>query len=165
MRIHYQGRKALGLRCQGVLSKLGCEFADDAQLGFSVLGSHIYTRQEIEATTLGIVNLHLAPLPAYRGFYAFSHAVANGEDEFAVTLHYVDAGIDTGPIIATREVPMPDSPQILAYKAQEAGFKLFEEWAPKIIEAARNGERVPSTFQPPGGRYYGRNSLPIEQRF
>lgn len=165
MRIHYQGRKALGLRCQGVLSQLGCEFAEEAPLGFSVLGSRIYTPEEIEATTQGIVNLHLAPLPDYRGFYAFSHAIANGEEHYEVTLHYVDEGIDTGPIIATREVLMPDTPQVLAYKAQEAGFKLFAEWAPRVIRAAEHGERVPSTFQPPGGRYYGRDSLPEEQRF
>lgn len=101
MKVHYEGRKVLGLRCQGVLSRLGCEFSEKAELGFSVLGSHIYTPEEIEATPLGIVNLHLAPLPAYRGFYSFSHAIANGEEEFSVTLHYVDEGIDTGPIIAT----------------------------------------------------------------
>lgn len=151
----------------GILSKLGVTFAplDEAQIAFSVLGSHIYTAQEIEAVPLGIVNLHLAPLPAYRGFYAFSHAIANGEDDYEVTLHYVDAGIDTGPVIATRPVPMPDTPQVLAYKAQEAGVELFREWAPKIIAAAEQGERVESTPQPKGGHYYDRDSLPEDQRF
>lgn len=165
MRVHYQGRKSLGLRCQGVLSQLGCEFTDEAPLGFSVLGSHIYTPEEIEATPLGIVNLHLAPLPDYRGFYAFSHSVANGEREYAVTLHYVDEGIDTGPIIATREVPMADTPQILAYRASEAGFSLFSEWAPAILSEAKFERRMDTTPQPEGGRYYDRDSLPPDQRW
>lgn len=167
MKVAYQSRKATGIRCMGILSKLGVQFAplDECRVAFSVLGSHVYTKREIESVPCGIVNLHLAPLPAYRGFYAFSHAIANGDDDYEVTLHYVDEGIDTGPIIATRSVPMPDTPQVLAYKAQEAGVELFGEWAPKIIAAAEEGERVESTPQPPGGRYYDRNSLPEDQRF
>lgn len=161
MKVHYWSRKLLGLRCLGVLTELGCRVApsEDVAIGFSVLGEHIFTPEEIERYPRGIVNLHLAPLPAYRGFYAFSHAIANGEDNFAVTLHYVDEGIDTGPIIATREVPMADDPQQLAGRATEAGFALFDEWAPRLIGAARAGERLRATPQKEGGRYYGRDSL------
>jgi methionyl-tRNA formyltransferase len=162
MKVSYTGRKSLGVRCQGVLSRLGCEFVplEEATVAFSVLGTHIYTLEEIASVPCGIVNLHLAPLPQYRGFYAFTHAIANGEDRFSVTLHYVDEGIDTGPVIATKPVPVPDTPVMLMHRATEAGFRLFDAMAPDIIEAAKLGKQLPASPQEGQARYYGRDSLP-----
>jgi methionyl-tRNA formyltransferase len=54
----------------------------------------------------GAVNIHGALLPAYRGANPTEWAVINGERETGVTIHAVDAGIDTGPIIAQRKVPI-----------------------------------------------------------
>jgi methionyl-tRNA formyltransferase len=57
----------------------------------------------------GAMNLHLAPLPWYRGaLTTLSFAVLRGEREFGVTLHVMDDGIDTGPILARRDFPLPD---------------------------------------------------------
>lgn len=57
----------------------------------------------------GAMNLHLAPLPWYRGaLTSLSFAVLRGEREFGVTLHLMDEGIDTGPILARRDFPLPD---------------------------------------------------------
>lgn len=167
MKVHYQRRKQLGLACESILRKLGCEFValDKARVGFAVCADRIYTPAEIASVPLGIVNLHLSPLPHYRGFYSFSHAIANGETDFCVTLHYVDTGIDTGPIIDTTPVEMIDNPILLAARATRAGYELFKRQAPRILLAADRGERVPSTPQPEGGRYYDRDSLPPEQRF
>lgn len=167
MKVHFWSRKVLGLRCRGVLTELGCRVApsEDAAIAFSILGEHIFTAEEIERYPCGIVNLHLAPLPDYRGFYPFSHAIAKGEDAFAVTLHYVDEGIDTGPVIATREVTMADDPKTLADRAADAGFVLFDEWAPRLIGAARAGEKLRATPQVAGGHYYGRDSLAPNERF
>lgn len=60
---------------------------------------------------------------------------------------------------------MAESPSRIAYRAGEAGFKLFEEWAPTILAAAERGERVPSTPQKGKARYYDKRSLPPEQRY
>jgi methionyl-tRNA formyltransferase len=49
---------------------------------------------------LGIINVHYAPLPKYGGCWPEMWAIWNGEGKFAVTLHYVEKGLDTGPIIA-----------------------------------------------------------------
>ena len=46
-----------------------------------------------------IVNVHFSPLPRYRGMAPITLALSNGDETFGVTLHLVDAGIDTGPIL------------------------------------------------------------------
>lgn len=56
-----------------------------------------------------IINLHPALLPAYPGLHSIERALAAGERETGVTVHYIDAGLDTGPIIAQQAVPIhPD---------------------------------------------------------
>jgi phosphoribosylglycinamide formyltransferase-1 len=55
----------------------------------------------------GVVNVHPALLPAFPGLRAVEQAVAHGVTVFGVTVHYVDAGIDTGPIIAQRAIELP----------------------------------------------------------
>lgn len=54
----------------------------------------------------GAINVHGALLPAYRGANPTEWALINGERETGVTIHMIDAGIDTGPIIAQRKVPI-----------------------------------------------------------
>jgi methionyl-tRNA formyltransferase len=54
----------------------------------------------------GAINVHGALLPAYRGPNPIEWALVNGEREAGVTIHAVDAGIDTGPIFAQRRVPI-----------------------------------------------------------
>jgi methionyl-tRNA formyltransferase len=54
----------------------------------------------------GAVNIHGALLPAYRGANPTEWAVINGESETGVTIHAIDAGIDTGAIIAQRTAPI-----------------------------------------------------------
>jgi methionyl-tRNA formyltransferase len=55
------------------------------------------------------VNYHPSLLPKYRGGSAINWAIINGETETGVTVHYIDAGIDTGDIIIQERVPI--SPQ------------------------------------------------------
>jgi phosphoribosylglycinamide formyltransferase 1 len=54
-----------------------------------------------------VINVHPSLLPAYPGLHAIEQALANGDETFGVTVHYVDTGIDTGPIIAQRSVSLP----------------------------------------------------------
>jgi phosphoribosylglycinamide formyltransferase 1 len=56
-----------------------------------------------------IVNVHPALLPAFPGLDAIGQALAAGVDVTGVTVHFVDEGVDTGPAIAAREVPVPAS--------------------------------------------------------
>ena len=54
-----------------------------------------------------IVNVHPALLPAFPGLDAIGQALAAGVETTGVTVHFVDEGVDTGPVILQREVPVP----------------------------------------------------------
>jgi phosphoribosylglycinamide formyltransferase-1 len=54
-----------------------------------------------------IVNVHPALLPSFPGLDAIGQALAAGVETTGVTVHLVDEGVDTGPVIAQREVPIP----------------------------------------------------------
>jgi phosphoribosylglycinamide formyltransferase-1 len=54
-----------------------------------------------------IVNVHPALLPAFPGLDAIGQALEVGVETTGVTVHFVDEGIDTGPTILQREVPVP----------------------------------------------------------
>jgi phosphoribosylglycinamide formyltransferase-1 len=55
-----------------------------------------------------VVNIHPALLPAFPGVDAQAQAVAYGARIAGCTVHFVDAGVDTGPIIAQAAVPVED---------------------------------------------------------
>ncbi len=54
----------------------------------------------------GCLNVHTSLLPKYRGAAPIQWAIANGETETGVTLMKMDAGLDTGPIVAQRRTPI-----------------------------------------------------------
>jgi len=54
-----------------------------------------------------VVNVHPALLPSFPGLDAIGQALAAGVETTGVTVHFVDEGVDTGPVIAQREVPVP----------------------------------------------------------
>ena len=82
------------------------------------------------------MNLHLAPLPWYRGaLTSLSVAVLHDAEEFGVTLHLMDAGIDTGPILRRRDFPLPRDrtvAELLPLLLEEA-YELFCEAFPSAI--------------------------------
>jgi phosphoribosylglycinamide formyltransferase-1 len=53
-----------------------------------------------------VVNVHPAPLPAFPGAHPLEDLLAAGAKEAAATVHYVDEGVDTGPVIASEPVPV-----------------------------------------------------------
>ena len=56
-----------------------------------------------------IVNTHSAPLPDFPGAHPIEDVLAAGVTETAATVHYVDEGVDTGPVITAEKVPVyPD---------------------------------------------------------
>jgi phosphoribosylglycinamide formyltransferase 1 len=56
-----------------------------------------------------VINVHPALLPAFPGIGAVERAVRHGVKVFGVTVHFVDEGVDTGPIIAQRALELPDA--------------------------------------------------------
>ena len=57
----------------------------------------------------GVINVHPALLPAFPGLAAVQQALEYGVKVFGVTVHFVDGGIDTGPVIFQRALELPDA--------------------------------------------------------
>ncbi len=56
-----------------------------------------------------VINVHPSLLPAFPGLHAVEQALAYGVKVFGVTVHFVDAGVDTGPVILQAAVELPDA--------------------------------------------------------
>ncbi|HMG05847.1 MAG TPA: phosphoribosylglycinamide formyltransferase [Chthoniobacterales bacterium] len=84
-----------------------------------------------------IINLHPSLLPKYPGVEAWAQALAAGEKMTGCTVHYVDAGIDSGEIIAQRTVPIlpNDTPESLHARIQVAERELYPEVVRGFCEA------------------------------
>lgn len=59
-----------------------------------------------------VINVHPSLLPAFPGLDAVSQALAYGVKLFGVTVHFVDMGLDTGPVIMQRAVSLPDAREL-----------------------------------------------------
>ena len=81
-----------------------------------------------------IINIHPSLLPAFPGLEAWKQALAAGAVEAGCTVHYVDRGMDTGPVIAQRRVPVlpGDTPETLHARIQVAEHEVYPEVVRKI---------------------------------
>ena len=59
-----------------------------------------------------VINVHPSLLPAFPGIDAVGQALAYGVKLFGVTVHFADAGLDTGPVIMQRSVELPDAREL-----------------------------------------------------
>jgi len=85
----------------------------------------------LEAFPRRIINIHPSLLPAFPGLEAWRQALASGATKSGCTVHYVDAGMDTGEIIAQAEVPVlaGDTPETLHARIQVAEHELY----PRVV--------------------------------
>jgi len=85
-----------------------------------------------------VVNIHPALLPSFPGLEAWKQALDYGVKFTGVTVHFVDQGVDTGPILAQQTVPVlaGDTPATLHARMQEVERALY----PAAIAALARGE-------------------------
>jgi phosphoribosylglycinamide formyltransferase-1 len=84
-----------------------------------------------------VVNIHPALLPSFPGLDAIGQALDAGVATTGVTVHFVDEGVDTGPAIAQREVPVPAG---VAREGLEAAVHAVEhELYPEAIRMIAEG--------------------------
>jgi phosphoribosylglycinamide formyltransferase-1 len=95
-----------------------------------------------------IVNVHPALLPAFPGLDAIGQALDAGVETTGVSIHFVDEGVDTGPVLLQREVAVPASGdrELLEEAIHATEHELYPE-AIRMIAAGRvrieaNGPRV-----------------------
>ena len=85
-----------------------------------------------------IVNIHPSLLPAFPGLAAWRQALDHGVKVAGCTVHFVDAGVDAGPIIGQQTVPVldDDTAETLHQRIQGAEHCLY----PKCVAAIARGE-------------------------
>ncbi len=101
----------------------------DAGVDWVVLAGWMRVLKEpmLQAFPHRILNIHPSLLPKFPGLEAWKQALAAGETITGCTVHYVDAGVDSGEIIAQREVPIlpDDTPETLHARIQIAERELY----------------------------------------
>ena len=96
-------------------------------------GAGILRKGLIERISGGILNLHCGPLPHIRGMNAVEWSLLFGVTP-EVTLHLIDAGIDTGPILASRTIDVQPGDRIARIRARTVltGIELLAEILPQV---------------------------------
>ena len=116
-------------------------------------GAGLLRRPLIDAFRLGVLNAHMGLLPAYRGMNVTEWAALEG-GTVGCTVHLIDTGIDTGPILATREVDIAGCGSIGALRAavDRAQLALLGDIVGLIV-----GGKLPEPLEaagPPGQQYF-----------
>lgn len=110
----------------------------------------------VAAPAIGSFNLHPGPLPEFAGLNAPSWAIYHGEDRHAVTVHWMEPGIDTGAIAYERSFPISET---------ETGLSLsllcVREGLPLLERLLEDAERRSIPARPQDlsrRRYFGRGA-------
>jgi methionyl-tRNA formyltransferase len=116
-------------------------------------GAGLLRRPLIDAFRLGVLNAHMGLLPAYRGMNVAEWAALEGA-AVGCTVHLIDAGIDTGPMLATRVVDIAGCGSIAALRdaVDRAQLTLLGDAVEAIV-----GGRMPEPLaaaEPPGPQYF-----------
>lgn len=125
---------------------------------FCIGGMQIIPKEVLDIPTLGTLNIHPALLPKYRGRFSTVHALFNNETETGATLHFMDADLDSGPIISQQRFPITsvDTGKTLYDKFTDAGTTLFRE----LIDCIKRGEEITGTPQNESEATYYPKGLP-----
>src|SRR5438552_333886 len=88
---------------------------------------HLLTPSFLERFPDAIVNVHPSLLPEFPGAHAVEEQLAAGVAESGATVHLVDTGVDSGPILAQKRVPVlsGDTPETLHARIKEIEHRLL----------------------------------------
>src|SRR5262249_41790752 len=110
--VEFEGREERDLAMAGFLEERGVRWTVCA--GYM----NLLTKPFLDRFPGRIVNTHSAPLPEFPGAHPIEDVLAAGVPETAATVHYVDEGIDTGPIIAAERVPVRPGDTVESLRAR-----------------------------------------------
>ena len=115
-------------------------------IGLSVLFGYILRPELRGAFSKGVINLHPSYLPYNRGVHPNVWSIVEGTPA-GVSLHYIDEGVDTGDIIAQRQVPVEpvDTGETLYRKLERLCVALFRETWPLILSGQAGRTRQPQS--------------------
>src|SRR5690606_20940523 len=107
-------------------------------------------REVLELPRLGCINIHASLLPRWRGAAPIHRAIEAGDTETGITIMQMDEGLDTGPMLLSRSVPIlpDDTTGSLHDRLAALGAEL-------VVDALRRlPEGLPATPQPDAGMTY-----------
>lgn len=125
-----------------------------AECAVVVAYGRILPQKLLELFPLGVLNIHGSILPAYRGAAPIQRAILAGERTTGVTVMLLDAGMDTGPVLSRKRVPIEESDTFgtlhdtLAEMGADLLVKTLVDWRQGRIEAQPQDERR-ATYAPP----------------
>ena len=109
----------------------------------SIAGNQIFKKNLLSIPTKGTINLHTALLPKYRGLMPTFWVLKNQEKETGVSVFFVDEGIDSGPIIVQKRVPIHNQTQKeLILQTKQIGMECILESLIKIRD--NNVQLIPN---------------------
>ncbi len=116
--------------------------------------SMLLPKELLALPTHGVVNIHGALLPQYRGANPVQWAIINAEKETGVTMHYMTEQFDTGDIIAQRRVPIyfEDTWIDIQNRISVAAEQMLAEEIPKILASTHSRQPQDETQ----ARYFNR---------
>ncbi|HEU5245125.1 MAG TPA: phosphoribosylglycinamide formyltransferase [Gaiellaceae bacterium] len=90
---------------------------------------HLLTPGFLERFPDAVVNVHPSLLPAFPGAHAVEEQLAAGVEESGATVHLVDEGVDSGPVLAQERVPVlvGDTPETLHERIKSVEHRLLPE--------------------------------------
>ncbi len=96
---------------------------------------HLLTEPFLRRFPGRVVNVHPSLLPAFPGAHAVADALAAWVETTGVTIHYVDDGLDTGPVIAQEELPV-EPRTTLAERIHAVEHRLLREVVTELCRSA-----------------------------
>ena len=107
----------------------------------------ILPQDVLDAPRRGCLNVHASLLPRWRGAAPIQWAIAAGDTETGVCLMQMEAGLDTGPVLATRREPIlpTDTSGTLHLRLAELGGALLREALPLFLAGALTAVPQPET--------------------
>jgi methionyl-tRNA formyltransferase len=137
----------LGLPLRSASELRRAEFAswlrdNDVDLLLNVHSLFVLEAGVVAAPRVGSFNLHPGPLPEYAGLNAPSWAIYRGETRYGATLHWMDAGIDTGAIAYESAFTIDETETGLSLTA-----KCVRHGVPLVARLVADGTRDPSSIK------------------
>jgi folate-dependent phosphoribosylglycinamide formyltransferase PurN len=114
-------------------------------------GGGILRRAFIETPRLGVLNAHGGPLPEFRGMNAAEWALFYGRAP-TVTIHYIDTGVDTGPMLFQRQIAVPAGGGIPRLRGE--GTRAAVEALLDAVERIARGAAPTTAQRPADGRQH-----------
>lgn len=115
--------------------------AAEVDLLVNVHSLHLIHPSVVAAPKIGSFNLHPGPLPEYAGLNVPSWTIYHGERFHGVTLHWMDAGIDTGPIAWEQRFPIDAADTGLSVSG-----KCVRSGVPMVLELATMAANDPGAI-------------------